>query len=218
GVIVTRGGTNEFHGSAFYAGRNDALNSTNYFLKKAGKPKEQLNRNDFGWTLGGPIKKDKLHFFASQEWNIEDRGTVRTAFVPTAAERAGDFSGPAISGCTNPTPTDPLTGLPFPRNKIPADRLSKGGMLYLQLYPPPSTAPAAGSCNNWVPRRTSPIRGRQENVRLAWSLTNTTRLMLRYTQGSWTNKSRNVNTNLWGADASPAVDSDWDQPGRWLMA
>ena len=90
--IVTRGGTNEFHGNVFYFGRNDALNSTNYFLKQAGKSKEQLKRNDFGWTLGGPIKKDKLHFFASEEWNIENRGTVRTAFVPTAAERAGAFS------------------------------------------------------------------------------------------------------------------------------
>jgi len=215
--IVTRGGTNEFHGNVFYFGRNDALNATNYFLEKAGKPKEQLKRNDFGWTLGGPIKKDKLHFFASQEWNIEDRGTVRTAFVPTAAERAGDFSGPAISGCTPPTPNDPLTGSPFPGNRIPADRLSKGGLLYLQLYPLPNTTPAAGSCNNWVDSLNSPIRWRQENVRLDWSITNSTRLMVRYTQDSWTNNSPNVNSNLWGDDSFPAVDSDWDQPGKSFM-
>ena len=94
--IVTRGGTNEFHGSAFYFGRRDALNATNYFLEKAGQPKDKLKRNDFGWTFGGPIIKDKLHFFVSQEWNREMRGTVRTALVPTAAERAGDFSRPVV--------------------------------------------------------------------------------------------------------------------------
>src|SRR3954464_583292 len=107
--IVTRGGTNKFTGSGFYFGRRDALNATNYFIEKAGQPKDQLSRHDFGWTLGGPIIKDKLHFFASQEWNREKRGTVRAAFVPTAAERAGDFSGASIAGCTNPTPNDPLT-------------------------------------------------------------------------------------------------------------
>jgi hypothetical protein len=216
--IVTRGGTNDFHGSAFYFGRNDALNSINYFLEQAGRDKDELSRHDFGWTFGGPIKKDKLHFFASQEWNREQRGTVRTAFVPTAAERAGDFSGPAIPGCTNPTPNDPLTGAAFPGNRIPSNRLSPGGLLFLQLYPLPNNAPSAGSCNNWVDSLNSPINWRQENVRLDWSLTNTTRVMLRYTQDSWTNKSPNVNTNLWGDDAFPAVDSDWDQPGRSFMA
>jgi hypothetical protein len=50
--IVTRGGTNEFHGTGFYFGRNDALNATNYFIEKAGQPKDQLSRHDFGWTLG----------------------------------------------------------------------------------------------------------------------------------------------------------------------
>jgi Carboxypeptidase regulatory-like domain len=216
--IVTRGGSNEFHGSAFYFGRNDALNSTNYFLKQAGKDKEKLKRNDFGWNFGGPIVKDKLHFFASQEWNIENRGTVRAAFVPTAAERAGDFSGPAIAGCTNPIPNDPLTGAPFPGNRIPADRLSAGGLLYLQLYPLPNNTPGAGSCNNWVESLNSPIHWRQENIRLDWNLSNTTRIMLRYTQDHWTNDSPNVNTNLWGDDAFPAVDSNWSQPGRSFIA
>ncbi|HEX4567907.1 MAG TPA: carboxypeptidase regulatory-like domain-containing protein, partial [Vicinamibacterales bacterium] len=148
--IVTRGGTNKFTGSGFYSGRNDALDAKNYFLEKANQPKDELKRNDYGWTLGGPIIKNKMQFFASQEWNKEQRGTVRAAFVPTAAEKSGDFSGPSIPGCTLPTPVDPLTGAAFPGNKIPADRLSPGGLAYLQLYPLPNTTPAKGSCNNWV--------------------------------------------------------------------
>ena len=221
--IVTRGGTNEFHGSAFFFGRRDSLNTINYFLKQSNQPKDKMKRNDFGWTFGGPIIKDKLHFFASQEWNQEDRGTVRTALVPTAAERSGDFSQPVFSAdgtrCSPPTPTDPLTGNAFAGDRIPADRLSPGGLLYLQLMPVPNlTSPAAGSCNNWVTSLDSPIRWRQENVRLDWTISNTARLMARYTQDSWTNNTPNVwNQSLWGDDAFPAVDSNWDQPSKSLM-
>ena len=77
--IVTRGGTNQFNGSAFYSGRNDALNAKDYFLKINDQPKADLKRNDFGASIGGPIVRDKLHFFGNAEWNIEDRGTPRVA-------------------------------------------------------------------------------------------------------------------------------------------
>ncbi|HET7694720.1 MAG TPA: carboxypeptidase regulatory-like domain-containing protein [Vicinamibacterales bacterium] len=212
--IVTRGGTNTFHGSGFYFGRNDALDSKNYFLKQAKQPKQELTRNDFGWTLGGPIRRDRMHFFASQEWNIERRGTARAAFVPTQAERNGDFSGPAIAGCTLPTPNDPLTGQPFPGNRIPANRLSPAGQAFLSLYPLPNTTPAAGSCNNWVTSVTTPLDWRQENVRVDYTITNASRLMVRYTQDTWTNNAPSNQGNLWGDDPFPSVDSNWDQPGR----
>jgi hypothetical protein len=216
--IVTRGGTNKFTGSGFYSGRNDTLDAKNYFLEKANQPKDELKRNDYGWTLGGPIVKNKMQFFASQEWNREQRGTVRAAFVPTAAEKSGDFSGPSIPGCTLPTPLDPLTGAPFPGNKIPANRLSPGGLAYLQLYPLPNTTPAKGSCNNWVTSLTSPINWRQENIRMDYELTAASRIMVRYTQDSWTNNSPSNQANLWGDDPFPAVDSNWDQPGKSFVA
>jgi len=212
--IVTRSGTNKFTGSGFYFGRNDALNATNYFIKQADQPKDQLSRNDYGWTLGGPIVKNRLQFFASQEWNREKRGSIRTAFVPTAAEHAGNFNGPAIADCTLPTPIDPLTGQPFPGNQIPADRLDKGGAAFLNLYPLPNANPPAGSCNNWVTSLNTPINWRQENVRADYSLSNSSRIMVRYTQDSWTNNAPNLQSNLWGDDPFPAVDSNWDQPGK----
>jgi hypothetical protein len=219
--IVTRGGTNEFHGSAFYFGRRDSLNATNYFLEQANQPKDKLKRNDFGWTFGGPIVKDKLHFFASQEWNREMRGTVRTGLVPTAEERAGNFSNPVFNAggtqCSAPTPIDPLTGAAFAGNQIPADRLSPAGLLYLQLYPLPNTAPVAGSCNNWVQSLDTPINWRQENIRLDWTLSNTVRLMARYTQDSWTNEAPSAYAQLWGDDPFPAVDSNWNQPAKSFM-
>jgi hypothetical protein len=215
--IVTRGGTNDFHGGVYYFGRNDSLASTEYFLKKAGQPKGPLSSHDFGGTIGGPIIKDKLHFFFSQEWNREKRGLTRSAFVPTAAERNGDFSAPVIAGCSSPTPKDPLTGQPFPGNRIPQSRISPAGLLVMQLYPLPNTS-TSGSCNNWVTALNTPINWRQENARVDWSLTQRTHLMVRYTQDSWKNSSPSAQETLWGDDPFPAVDSNWDQPGRSLTA
>jgi hypothetical protein len=212
--IVTASGTNRFAGSSFYSGRSDALNAKNYFLKKADQPKEALTRNDFGGSIGGPIVRDKLHFFGNVEWNLEDRGTARTGFVPTAAERSGDFSGPSISGCTLPAPIDPVTGLAFPGNRIPANRLSPAGRAFLNLYAAPNVTPAAGSCNNWVTSVVSPINYRQFSGRADWNLSNATRLMLRYTQDSWKNDAPSIQQNLWGDDQFPSVDSNWDQPSK----
>jgi Carboxypeptidase regulatory-like domain len=216
--IVTREGTNRFHGTGFYSGRSDALNATNYFLAKANQPKEQLKRNDFGGSVGGPLVKDKLHFFGNLEWNVEDRGTARAQLVPTEAERNGDFSGARIPGCSPPVPTDPLTGAAFPGNKIPANRLSQAGLLYLKLYALPNVTPSGGSCNNWVTSVTSPIRYNQQSARVDWTVSQASRLMVRYTHDSWKNNSPSVQSNLWGDDPFPAVDSNWDQPSRSFVA
>jgi hypothetical protein len=216
--IVTRAGTNDFRGSGYYFGRNDALASRDFFLEQADQPKGKLSVHDFGGTFGGPIVKDKVQFFFSEEWNREKRGVTRGAFVPTAAERAGDFSGAPIADCSSATPIDPLTGAAFPGNKIPSSRLSPAGLLVLQLYPLPNTAPSAGSCNNWVTSLNTPINWRQDHVRVDYAITNETRLMVRYTQDSWDNKSPSAQETLWGDDPFPAVDSNWTQPGRSLTA
>jgi len=212
--VVTRGGTNDFHGTLLYFGRRDALNSPNYFLAKKGLDAEGLNRNDFGYTLGGPLVKDKLHFFVSQEWNRETRGSVRNVSVPTAAERAGDFSNPG-AGCTGATTIkDPVTGAGFPGNRIPADRLSPAAQAYLNIFPLPNQS----GCPNWLDTVNTKINWRQENARLDWTLSNSSRFMVRYTQDSWVNTAPSLQSNLWGDDAYPAVDSNWNQPSRSLIA
>lgn len=218
--IVTRGGTNDYRGSAYMFRRDDSWNETNYFLKQAGLGTEPLDRNDYGFTLGGPIKRDKLHFFLSAEWNQEERGIARTGFVPTPAERQGDFSGPSIPGCTWATPIDPLTGQPFPGNVIPPDRLNSGGQGMLNLYPLPNVTPVDGTCNNWVEAVVTPIDWEQANLRLDFDASDRTRLMLRYTQDAWVNGAPNAGeaNGLWGDDPYPVVDSNWDQPGHSLVA
>jgi hypothetical protein len=210
--ISTRGGTNDFHGTLFYAGRTDRLNRANYFLAKAGKDKEKLKRNDFGYTFGGPLMKNKLHFFFSQEWNRETRGSVRQACVPTLAQRQGDFSG---SGCADTaTLNDPLTGAAFPGRIIPSNRLSPGAQAMMKLFPAPNTSQGAF---NWIDSVNVPINWRQENARVDWTLNDSTRLMVRYTQDSWVNDAPSLQSNLWGDDPFPAIDSSWNQPSRSLI-
>jgi hypothetical protein len=215
--IVTRSGTNDFHGSGYYFGRNESLASKDYFLEQANQPKGPLNVKDFGGTIGGPIVKDKLQFFFSEEWNKEKRGVTRATFVPTAAERVGDFSAGTVEGCSQ-MPVDPSTGNPFPGNKIPSGDLSPAGLLVMQLYPLPNTPNSSDNCNNWVTAVNTPIDWRQENGRVDYTFSNNLRMLVRYTQDSWKNNSPSAQETLWGDDPFPAVDSNWDQPGRSLTA
>jgi hypothetical protein len=211
--VVTKGGTNAFHGSGYYFARRGSWNSTEYFLKQAGLPTAPLTWDDFGGTFGGPILEDKLHFFLSYEKNKDDRTNTRSGFVPTAGERAGDFSGAPLAGCTPPVPVDPLTGEPFPGNVIPANRMSPAGLEYLKLYQLPTTTPSSG-CNNYVQAVPTPIHWDQIHARVDWNISDSTRVMVRYTQDSW----KADNTILWGDSATSVVGSDWDQPGQSLVA
>jgi carboxypeptidase family protein len=129
--VVTKSGTNEFHGSAFEFLRNGALNARNFFAPK----QDQLKRNQFGGSFGGPVIKNKLFFFGTyQGTQIRDLQSGNTATVLTAAERAGDFS--AISRQL----VDPLTKVPFGGNIIPASRLDLAALKLLQ-YIPTATSP-----------------------------------------------------------------------------
>ena len=92
--IITKKGGNSFHGDVYYFGRNDALNTFNTFVKSgclaSGTPciKNKLRRNDFGYTIGGPIKKDKVFFFFSEEWNKQIFGATSTLASRPLPKRA----------------------------------------------------------------------------------------------------------------------------------
>ncbi len=92
--ITTRSGENQFHGGLFYEGRNDKLNANSFANNSfpGGTPKPPLRRNDYGYFVSGPVKKDKLFFWWNEEWNKDNRGNLVSTCVPTAAERKGDFS------------------------------------------------------------------------------------------------------------------------------
>ncbi len=220
--LVTKSGGNAFHGSAYEFFRNDKLDATNFFLNSANQKKAKLRYNDWGYTVGGPIKKDKAFFFWSEEWRREIRGVTRQFTVPTAQERVGNFSGP-LSGNLN-APTDPYTGKPFPGNQIPAcasgqttDCLSPAGLATLKLYSLPTVN---RSVNNWVQSIATSIPTRQEQIRTDFNFTQNTNLMVRYTQDWWANPAPNIagQGGLWGDTGFPTVDSSWKQPGKNLGA
>lgn len=124
--VVTKSGANQFHGSAFDFLRNGDLNARNFF---AAAP-DQLKRNQFGGSVGGPIVKDKLFFFGTyqgtQSRNVSG-GNVTT--VPTAAQRAGDFS--ALSRQL----VNPVTGASYPGNQIPSSQFTPASVKILGLLP-----------------------------------------------------------------------------------
>ena len=83
--MVSKSGTNTFHGTAFEYFRNDVLDANNWFADNAGLPKPELRQNDFGGVVGGPIKKDKLFFFGSYEGLSVRQPHVANTYVPTLA-------------------------------------------------------------------------------------------------------------------------------------
>jgi hypothetical protein len=128
--VVTRGGTNEFHGSLWDYFRNDDLNARSFFAANVSK----LRYNQFGGAGGGPIKRNKVFFFGSyQGFRNPSDVLSSSAFPPTAAQRAGDFS--ASSG---KKPVDPLTKLPFPNAMIPQSRMDPIALKLLARVPVPN--------------------------------------------------------------------------------
>ncbi|MGH9327166.1 MAG: hypothetical protein ACRD2B_10865 [Terriglobia bacterium] len=139
--IVSRSGTNEFHGTLFEDYNGNALNTRDFF-----SPTVPFRAyNDFGASVGGPIKKNKLFFFADYEGSREAASGTLVETVPLAAWRAGDFS--ALSQKL----IDPTTGQPFPGNIIPSDRISPvSKAIQSYTYPLPNSAGPGAVANNWI--------------------------------------------------------------------
>jgi hypothetical protein len=129
--VVLKSGSNQFHGTAYEFFRNGALDARNYFAP-ADQPAPKYQRNQFGFSLGGPIVKDRTFFFADYEGTRAREGITRVTNVPTLRERVGDFSQSGVA------PIDPLTGQPFPGGIIPIERQSAIGRALAALYPAPN--------------------------------------------------------------------------------
>lgn len=222
--IVTRSGENTFHGSVNYFGRNDALNSYEFFAAQNvgldGKHhKDELRRNDYGYAIGGPIKKDKLFFFWSEEWNKEIRAATHSSCEPTAAELTGDFTGStagglAADGC-GPAPNIPAAfqaaGNPF---KIATP--DAAGLLYANFLPAANKATPIGG-SNWFQSIPSKINWREENIRGDYNLTKRHLLTGRYTQDTWSNPAPHV-AAYWGdANLLPNLQGNWSQPSKSII-
>jgi hypothetical protein len=142
--VTLKSGTNQLKGSVFFFGNNEKTNAPGYFSHT--RPPTQYVQS--GFTLGGPIMRDRLFYFGDYQHTIDKAGRTTRATIPSMAFRTGDFSA---------APTriyDPLSGNPdgsgrtsFPNNMIPADRLSPIAATILAKLPAPNLAAALGQTN-----------------------------------------------------------------------
>jgi hypothetical protein len=148
-VIVTKSGSNAFHGSAFLFNRNRYFQARNYFLTP-GSRIPGFNRNEYGFSFGGPLLRNRLFFFTSFE-NIHSLTTVTRGYaMPPIPWLTGDFSQyTSVSGKPSLV-YDPQTHLPFPSNQIPAARISQVAKNFLPFYSNPNTPTANGLGNNFT--------------------------------------------------------------------
>jgi hypothetical protein len=162
GVLIstTKSGTNQFHGSGFEYFRNDKLDAPGFFapVQNGEKVKAPLRYNLFGGTLGGPIIKNRTHFFVGYEGTRKSDGSTQVMTVPDALQKAGDFSQTfdakgALIPIYDPASTHIVNGKSvrdaFPGNVIPSGRLDPVAVGLAKYWPSPNRAPSnlAGAQN-----------------------------------------------------------------------
>jgi hypothetical protein len=200
--VVTKSGTQNFHGSGYWYGRRSAWDANSYLNKRETPevPKPKTSRNDSGYTIGGPVifpgfntEKKKLFFFWSQEYQRRTNPpTVHNTRVPTALERRGDFSQ-SVDGSGAPFPyiRDFATGLPCSAadtrgcfqdggvlGRIPASRLYTPGIAALNIFPDANFS--GGSGLNYTSQVPDQAPRREDLLRMDFQATDKWRITGRY--------------------------------------
>jgi hypothetical protein len=209
--VETKSGTSQFHGDAYEFVRNDIFNAPQAFQ---GGVAPAYKKNDFGYTLGGPLyipgiynkDKQKTFFFWSQEWRRDRVPVSFNQAVPTATERAGDFTDLCPgSDC----PVDPTTGNPFPGNVVPFNASDPNVQALLGLIPLPTQG------NLYLTTISQPTNWREELIRVDHNLSDKERLTFRYIHDSWTTLNP---VPLWtNAGSFPTIQTDFKGPGLALV-
>ena len=206
-TVTTKSGTNKFHGSAWEFVRNNIMNANNYFLNNQGQPRPAYRRNVFGATVGGPILRDRLFFFADYQGIRQAQPSVSTVTIPTPSQVAmittGDFSGLLVAGCNNQGYTvnsgtglatcnsngqanpnqlyNPYTGNSTARlpfaNNNLARYLDPAAVRLISLLPAPTQS---GAVNNYTIAPLSTLNDDQFDIRLDQNIGTADRLFFKY--------------------------------------
>src|SRR4030095_15535176 len=169
--VVLKSGSNSIHGAAYEFFRNGALDARNFFAPADGGSPKYL-RNQFGFAVGGPVRRNSTFFFADYEGSRIREGITRVTNVPTLAERRGDFSNSLFNA-----PINPFTQQPFQGGKIPDFFISPIGKAIAALYPEPNRNVAFA---NFVSSPTLKDRNDHFDVRLDHSFNKSSQLAARY--------------------------------------
>lgn len=216
--LVSKSGTNEYHGVLYEFHRNSALNANSWFSNRAGNSIPDFKRNVYGGTIGGPVilpklysGKNKTFFFYDYEGTRQNSATTQLSTVPTMEQRRGDFSnlraqnGQLIQ-LYNPFDTylaaDGKTTLrqPFENNIIPQSMLDPVALKALSYYPEPtSNGDPFTQTNNFFGQGTNSSISHQMDAKIDHILSEKHRIMSRYSV-NWGNSTP---ANLYGNEANP---------------
>lgn len=165
-LVTQRSGGNDLHGTLFEFVRNEVLNARNLFAPAGDKPR--FRRNQYGFVLGGPVRRNRTFFFTDWQGTRQQTGVVRVSTVPTLAQRSGVFASLI---------RDPGTRTPFPGNVIPESKIDPVAKGLLTRYPAPASA---GESNNFQRVGNEQIRQDQFDARIDHVLSARHRIFGRY--------------------------------------
>ena len=150
--LISKTGSNQWHGVGYEYLQNDALNARDYFNSGA---KASLRFNNFGGSFSGPMPKlkDKMFFYFDYDQITKPNQSTQITTVPTAAMQQGYFD-PAVFGVID----DPATGLPFPGNQVPADRFDPVAVAIQKYFPAPNIAGLVANNYRYLQTSSSPQR------------------------------------------------------------
>src|SRR6185295_1582317 len=209
--VITKSGSNQFHGSVFEFVKNDMFNANDWGSTLAKAP---YHRNQFGATVGGPIKHDKAFFFASYAGLRQATSTFLSgAIVPTALERIGNFTASATKQ------TDPATNAPFVcngvQNVICPNRLDPVAMKIINTYIP--TSNVAGS--RWQGNVPSPFNTNEYLGKVDYQLNAAHRLSFSYFNTAGSNTVRAGGGNLpWASQQFQWRQHNLNMSDVWIVS
>ncbi len=211
--LTSKSGSNQFHGSGYEFLRNKVLNAGSFFSNRTGAPKAPFVQNQYGASIGGPVRKDKIFVFGSFEGFRQRQGTPFLRTVPTEAMAQGDFSNYRnAAGAVIPI-YDPLTQCGaggnaacaagvveqrtvFPGNRIPASRINPVAQKFIAFpaFAKPNNTPNAAGNFNFFRNASTGGDNDQGNIRGDFNVSEKQRVLARYSR--W--KSVNSNVDVYG--------------------
>lgn len=217
---VTKSGTTEFHGTAYWYQRNEDLNANNFFNNRSGLPQPLYRYITAGANIGGPIyiphkfnsAKNKLFFFFAEEQlrELAPQAIVQLS-MPTAAERQGDFSHSLSVKGTLIAIKDPTTGKAFPGNIIPPSQINAATQGFLKLFPLPNFLNTAisGNAYNYQFQESLNVPKHNETARVDYNLSPKVMVYARF--NNWWESAQGYNTPA-GGPAWPWIKSKYNDP------
>jgi hypothetical protein len=217
--VATKSGTKDFHGDVYEYNRNSAVAAADFFINQANQKKSQLNWNDWGYTIGGPVyiphhwntDKSKSFFFWSEEWRRQRQGQVVTNGVPTVLMRQGNFSecapgGPYASSCNLPTYKGQTYTTVQSMPTFNQQAFTNATDLINGLIPLPNNGP-----DNWLLSSSTGVNWRQEQIRWDQNISDKAQFFFRYTQDTWNTLAVPA---LWQGSSYDTIKTPFAGPGE----